>query len=157
MTVKEQTAPCCDEGEASTPGAWRRVAYRLPALIGLVLLVAAIYVIQKELKSLSLSEIRQAFQAIPIEPWRQVSGVRFFPISFCLSMTGLPAIISERGSLSFGRLSRLSALMFCRIISVALRFPVLRYASGFIATGEFHPVALPRLLRSARRPICWGR
>jgi len=85
MTVKEQTAPCCDEGEASTPGAWRRIAYRLPALIGLVLLVAAIYVIQKELKSLSLSEIRQAFQAIPVEALAAGVGctvLSYFILSF---------------------------------------------------------------------------
>ncbi|GBR13586.1 lysylphosphatidylglycerol synthase domain-containing protein [Asaia spathodeae] len=85
MTVQEQTTSCCEEGEAKQTSPWRRLACRLPALVGLVLLVAAIFVIQKELKSLSLSEIRSAFAAIPTQALAAGVGctvLSYFILSF---------------------------------------------------------------------------
>ncbi|WP_336760185.1 lysylphosphatidylglycerol synthase domain-containing protein [Asaia sp. VD9] len=85
MTVQEQTKSSCEESEPRSASGWRRLACRLPALLGLILLVAAIYVIQKELKSLSLADIRTAFQSIPAEALAAGVGctvLSYFILSF---------------------------------------------------------------------------
>lgn len=44
----------------------RKLLHRLPALVGLVLLVAAFFVIQREVRHLALSDIRHALHAMPV-------------------------------------------------------------------------------------------
>ncbi|AOX16394.1 hypothetical protein A0U89_03825 [Kozakia baliensis] len=51
--------------DGKRPTRWQRLLHRLPALLGLVLLVAAVFVIQRELHQLSLADLRQALGAIP--------------------------------------------------------------------------------------------
>ncbi|GBQ15909.1 lysylphosphatidylglycerol synthase domain-containing protein [Swaminathania salitolerans] len=85
MTVLERQESGCDAGEKAAPCRWRRLASRVPALIGLVLLVAAVFVIQKELKTLSLAEIRHALGAISPEALLAGAGCTFlsyFILSF---------------------------------------------------------------------------
>ncbi len=56
--------PSPASGPACRPG-WQRLALRLPPLLGLVLLAAAIYAVQKEFRHLSLSAIRDGMLRIP--------------------------------------------------------------------------------------------
>ncbi len=51
-------------GSGARP-AWQRLARRLPPLLGLVLLAAALYAVQKEFRHLSLSSIRDSMLRIP--------------------------------------------------------------------------------------------
>src|SRR3954471_24752172 len=48
------------------PGRWRNLTPHLPALLGVVLLVGAIYVVQKEFRHLKLKDIADALSAIPV-------------------------------------------------------------------------------------------
>jgi len=47
------------------PGAWRRWLRRLPALLGVLLLAGAVYVVQSEFRHLRVADIRLALVAIP--------------------------------------------------------------------------------------------
>ncbi len=47
------------------PSAWRRWVRRLPALLGVLLLAGAVYVVQKEFRHLRVADIRLALAAIP--------------------------------------------------------------------------------------------
>ncbi|MGI4976417.1 MAG: phosphatidylglycerol lysyltransferase domain-containing protein [Janthinobacterium lividum] len=47
------------------PGAWRRWLRRLPALLGVVLLAGAVFVVQREFRHLRVADIRLALAAIP--------------------------------------------------------------------------------------------
>ncbi len=47
------------------PGAWRRWLRRLPALLGVLLLAGAAYVVQSEFRHLRIADIRLALAAIP--------------------------------------------------------------------------------------------
>ncbi|WP_148505870.1 lysylphosphatidylglycerol synthase domain-containing protein [Tanticharoenia sakaeratensis] len=55
--------PCA--GSAGAPHRWRRLLHRLPAALGLVLMIAAIVVIVRELHTLSFHDIRAALHAMP--------------------------------------------------------------------------------------------
>jgi uncharacterized membrane protein YbhN (UPF0104 family) len=45
---------------------WKRLARHLPALLGVALLIGAIYVVQKEFRSLKVEDIRHSLAAIPL-------------------------------------------------------------------------------------------
>ena len=45
---------------------WKRLLRHLPALLGVVLLVGAVYVVQREFRSLKTDDIRRALLAIPM-------------------------------------------------------------------------------------------
>ena len=52
-------------GEAAKPGVPRRWLNHLPAVLGVALLIGAIYVVQKEFRHLKLHDIGEALRAIP--------------------------------------------------------------------------------------------
>ncbi|GAB6853828.1 lysylphosphatidylglycerol synthase domain-containing protein [Asaia astilbis] len=143
MTVQEQTTPCCDEGEARPASSWRRLASRLPAVVGLVLLVAAIYVIQKELKTLSFAQMRNALEAIPDQAVAAAVGCTFlsyFILSFydCLACSHIGTKQSFRRTAFAAFCSYvLSHNLGCSAISgAAVRFRLYRnwgVSSGGIA------------------------
>lgn len=91
----------CDEA-CGAPGRWQRIAHRLPAIIGLVLLVAAVFVIQRELRTLSLADIRHALRAIPGHALALAAGCTVLSY-FVLSFYDFLACIHIRSRQSFLR------------------------------------------------------
>jgi len=51
--------------QEAAPSRLNRVLHRLPAVLGLVLMIAAFVVIQRELRTLSMADIRNALRAVP--------------------------------------------------------------------------------------------
>nr|WP_243444493.1 YbhN family protein [Acetobacter persici] len=136
---------------------WRKWLKHLPHLIGLALMVAAIGVVQHELRHLRLADIKQAMIAIPgHQLWLGV-GCTFLSY-FILSFYDRLAVIQVGyKQISFRRTRlRRSVPMCCPIISGFRRFPGRLCGIGCIATGASARSPLPRLLPSVPRPICWG-
>ena len=48
-----------------TASRWKRIGRNLPALLGVILLIGAIYVVQKEFRTLKIADIKAALAAIP--------------------------------------------------------------------------------------------
>jgi uncharacterized membrane protein YbhN (UPF0104 family) len=46
-------------------GSWKRIGRHLPAVLGVLLLIGAIYVVQKEFRHLRIDDVKQALAAIP--------------------------------------------------------------------------------------------
>lgn len=73
------------QGQAHKPRGWKRWLKHLPHLLGLLLMVAAIVVVQHELRHLRLADIRKAMVAIPgTQLWLGVACTFFsyFILSF---------------------------------------------------------------------------
>ncbi|MGI4957743.1 MAG: lysylphosphatidylglycerol synthase domain-containing protein [Janthinobacterium lividum] len=93
---------CLDEDPGRPPSAWRRVLRRLPPLIGLLLFVAAIYAVQKEVRNLSLAQIRESLLGIPRASLFASAGFTVLSY-FILSFYDRLATIHVGYRLSFGR------------------------------------------------------
>ncbi len=94
--------PPPDATEPASRPVWRRLARRLPPLLGLVLLAAAIYAVQKEFRHLSLSSIRDSMLRIPGRSLLAAGG--FTLLSYTVvSFYDRLATIHVGRRLSFGR------------------------------------------------------
>ncbi|OUJ01191.1 lysylphosphatidylglycerol synthase domain-containing protein [Acetobacter cibinongensis] len=95
--------PSAPQGAKPKPQGWKRWLKHLPHLLGLLLMVAAIAVVQHELRHLRLADIRMAMEAIP--GWKLGLGVACTFLSyFILSFYDRLAVVQVGyGHLSFGR------------------------------------------------------
>ena len=91
------------DADSSLPlPSWRRLLRRLPPLLGLLLLGAAIYAVQKEFRHLSLGQIRGSLLAIPRRSLLASAGFTLLSY-FILSFYDRLATIHVGHRLGFGR------------------------------------------------------
>lgn len=102
---------------------WKKRLRHLPHLVGLVLMVAAILVVQHEVRHLKMTDIRQAMEAIPaFQLWAAVGCtlLSYFILSFYDRLAAIQVGYGQ--CLSAGRRLQLSAPMCCRITLVFRQF-----------------------------------
>lgn len=126
---EKQGGPAC----VPQPDPWRKLLLRAPAVLGLVLLVAAVAVIWRELSSLSLADISRALSDIPARALLAGAGatvLSYFVLSFYdrLACRHVKADVSYRRSAFAAFCSYvLSHNLGCAAISgAAVRFRLYR-------------------------------
>ena len=92
----------CRPGEGPQHARWRRVAEKLPPLLGLVLLAGGAFAVRRELRHLSLQQIRDGLTSIPTVNLAAAAACTLLSY-FILSFYDRLAIIHVGRRLSFGR------------------------------------------------------
>lgn len=140
-TAPEEPDLTC-EGEACvSPPRWRRLLSRAPAVVGIVLLIAAVTVIWRELKHLSFKDIGHSLAGIPHHALVAGAAATFLSY-FILSFYDYLACVHVRADVSYRRSAFaafcsyvLSHNLGCAAISgAAVRFRL--YRSWGVAPGQ---------------------
>jgi uncharacterized membrane protein YbhN (UPF0104 family) len=106
----------------------------LPALLGVGLLIGAIYVVQKEFRGLHIDDIAAALKAIPVQALA-FSFVWTFFSYFVLTFYDRLGTIYAGHKVSYGKVALPSAPMRCRTIWASPPCPERRCATGSMPIG----------------------
>ncbi len=134
----------------------KRYLRHLPALLGVALLIGAIYVVQREFRHLKLADIRVALAAIPDRALVISFGCTIVSYGVLTFYDRLGTMYAGTRCITAGSRSHRSVPMRCRITSVFRRCPVRRCATGCIRIGDCRRCRSPRWWGSAASPSGWA-
>jgi uncharacterized membrane protein YbhN (UPF0104 family) len=101
------------DGPTGVSERWKRLLRHLPALLGVVLLVGAVYVVQREFRSLKVEDIRRALAAIP-------SRALLVSFGWTVAAYGVLTFYDRLGTIYAGRVVSYGKVAFASFCAYAL-------------------------------------
>ncbi len=92
---------------------WKNLLRHVPALLGVLLLVGAVYVVQREFRNLKIDDIRRALEAIPLRSLAESFG-------WTVAAYGVLTFYDRLGTIYAGRVVSYGKVAFASFCAYAL-------------------------------------